>query len=971
MKVKKLNTQGSSGNETAEKSFPIVALGASAGGLEALQGFFDHMPSDSGMAFMVLQHLNPKGKSMLGAILQKHTQMELLDAQDEMRVEPNRVYLNPAGKDVGIFNGVFQLTDPIKTRGISLPIDHFLRSLAQDQGERSLCVILSGTGSDGTLGLKAIKESGGMTIVQDPRSAKYDGMPRSAIDAGLADHILPVEEIPRELLSYVQQPYLQPPGKLQTEEKQFAGYVQKVLMLIRSVTGRDFTGYKKSTIHRRIRRRMAVHKIEHVADYHRYLQENHAEIYRLFKELLILVTSFFRDPPAFEVLAAGVIPQILANHRDGSPVRVWVPGCATGEEAISISMLFIEAMDKLNIQAHLQVFATDVDPEAIQRARVAEYPETIASEVSPERLERFFTRKNGGCGLKKDIRNSIVFAVQDLVTDPPFPKLDLISCRNVLIYMDPPLQKKIMNLFHFTLSENGYLFLGTSESIGEFSDLFSSVDVKAKIFKSKKLLGWQAAPALSSGELIRTGRTNRERREFKVAGVREFVERIVLDQYAPASVLINEKLDVIYSRGPTDRYLIYPKGEPSSNILKIIPDALRLRLPAAINRALLDGESSDLHGLRLKRDERSRAVDVNVRPLQMPSDAQKLVLLVFIDRPYSEKRYAKGSGGETDSCVAEIERELQVTRDNLQATIEGQEAANEELKSANEELQSANEELQSMNEEMETAKEELQSTNEELVTVNSELQTKIEEMSDLNNDINNLLASTEIGTIFLNARLEIKRFTPSMTKLFSLIPTDIARPIRDLTTRISYPDLYKDAQTVLDTLQAKDAEVMTEDGRWFLMRILPYRTKENVIDGVVITFIDITDRKRAVEQMRAAKNFAERIVETVRVPLLILDPDLNVISANDQFCRKFRTTRGETENKRIYDLGNGRWNVPGLRELLEQIVPDNNVVDDFEVEHDFPGIGFKKMLLNAHRIPEEGDRPGMILLSMEDITGSS
>ena len=449
------------------------------------------------------------------------------------------------------------------------------------------------------------------------------------------------------------------------------------------------------------------------------------------------------------------------------------------------------------------------------------------------------------------------------------------------------------------------------------------------------------------------------------------MERIVLDQYAPASVLINEKFDVIYSRGPTDRYLLYPKGEPSSNILKIVPDALRHRLPTAINRALLDGESSVLHGLRLKRDERARAVDVTIRPVQMPSDAQKLVLLVFIDRPYSDKRYTKKSGGETDSCIAEIERELQVTRDNLQATIEGQEAANEELKSANEELQSANEELQSMNEEMETAKEELQSTNEELVTVNSELQAKIDEMSDLNNDINNLLASTEIGTIFLNAHLEIKRFTPSMTKLFSLIPTDMGRPIRDLTTKISYPDLYKDAQTVLDTLQAKETEVMTEDGRWFLMRILPYRTKENVIDGVVITFIDITDRKRAVEQMRAAKNFAERIVETVRVPLLILDPDLNVISANDQFCRKFRTTRGETDNKRIYDLGNGQWNIPRLRELLEQIVPDNNSVDDFEVEHDFQGIGFKKMFLNAHRIPEEGERTGMILLSMEDITGSS
>ncbi|MGC8536405.1 MAG: chemotaxis protein CheB [Rhizomicrobium sp.] len=510
MKTKELNMQTRSGSEITGNSFPIVALGASAGGLEALQIFFDNMPSDSGMAFVIIQHLNPKGKSMLGALLQNHTQMEVLNADDDVEVEPNRVYLNPAGQDVGIFNRIFQLTDPVKTRGISLPIDHFLRSLAQDQGAKALCVILSGTGSDGALGLKAIKESGGMAIVQDPESAKYDGMPRSAIQDGLADHILRVDKIPQELLGYVQQPYLKSAGKLQTEEKQFAGYVQKILMLIRSVTGRDFTGYKQSTIHRRIKRRMAVHKIELVVDYHRYLQENHAEIYRLFKELLILVTSFFRDPFAFEVLAAKVIPQILANHRDGSPIRVWAPGCASGEEAISLTMLFEEAMDKRDRHVPLQVFATDVDPEAIQRARVAEYPATIASEVSPERLERFFLRKEGGYGLKKNIRDSIVFAVQDLVADPPFSRLDLVSCRNVLIYMDTPLQKRIMNLFHFTLSANGYLFLGTSESIGEFSDLFSAVDAKAKIFRSKKLLTRQAAPALSSGEPVRAGRANRE-----------------------------------------------------------------------------------------------------------------------------------------------------------------------------------------------------------------------------------------------------------------------------------------------------------------------------------------------------------------------------------------------------------------------------------------------------------------------------
>ena len=968
MKKKKSNVQIESMSGIAKEFFPIVALGASAGGLEALRVFFDNMPPDSGMAFVVIQHLSPSGKSMLGDILQKHTAMEVVTADDEMEVEPNRVYLNPAGQDVCIFNGVIQLVDPVKTRGVSLPIDHFLQSLAQDQGERALCVILSGTGSDGTLGLKAIKESGGMTIVQVPESAKYDGMPRSAIQAGLADHILPVDKILRELLSYVRQPYLKPAGTQQIEEKQFAGYVQKVLMLIRSVTGRDFTGYKQSTIHRRIKRRMAVHKIENVADYHRYLQENHAEIYRLFKELLILVTSFFRDPSAYEVLAARVIPRIVANHRDGSQIRAWVPGCATGEEAISIAMLFKEAMDKLNGHVPLQLFATDVDSDAIRRARVAEYPGAIASEVSPERLERFFIMKDDNYGLKKDIRDSIVFAVQDLVADPPFSRLDLISCRNVLIYMDTPLQKKIMNLFHFTLNQNGYLFLGTSESIGEFSDLFSSVDVKAKLFRSKKLLTRQVVPEFSLGEPVQIGRADPERHKLKVANVKEFIEKIVLDEYAPASVLVNEKFDVVYSQGSTNRYLFYPKGEPSSNILKIVADPLRLRLPTPINKAIMEGEASVLRGLRLRLGERTELVDIAIRPLRMPSDDQKLVLLVFKERTSSARRGSKKSGEQTDSSSSEIEHELQVTRESLQATIEEKDAANEELKSTNEELQSANEELQSMNEELETAREELQSTNEELVTVNSELQAKLDEMSDLNNDINNLLASTEIGTIFLNTTLGIKRFTPSMTKLFSLIPTDLGRPIRDLTTKISYPNLYEDARTVLETLQAKETEVTAEGNRWFSVHILPYRTKENLIDGVVITFIDITERKRALDRSRAARQFAERIVETVRIPLLVLNSELKVISANAQFCRKFKTTLGQTENKRIYDLGNGQWDIPKLRELLEQIVPDNNTVDDFEVEHDFPEIGFKKMLLNAHTLEDEGEQSGLILISIEDVT---
>jgi two-component system, chemotaxis family, CheB/CheR fusion protein len=964
----------SSESPTDMQAFPIVALGASAGGLEALQEFFDRMPPDSGMAFMIIQHLSAKSKSLLGDLLQKHTRMKVVSAQDRMRIEANCVYLNPADKDVGIFHGVLHMTDPIKTRGVGFPIDHFFRSLAADQGERAICAILSGTGSDGTLGLKAIKEAGGMAIVQDPQEAKYDGMPRSAMETGLVDQILPVERIPQELLSYVKQPYLKGPRRREAEEKQFAGYVQKILMLLRSVTGRDFTEYKQNTIRRRIRRRMAVHKIEHIRDYHRYLQENHGEVHRLFKELLILVTSFFRDPAVFEVLAAKVLPAILADRADGAAVRVWVPGCATGEEAHSLAMLFAEAMEQLNRHVTLQIFATDIDPEAIQRARLAEYPESIGADVSPERLKRFFVKKNGSYRLKSDIRETVVFAVQDLVSDPPFSRLDLVSCRNVLIYMDVPLQKKMLSLFHYTLNDNGYLLLGTSESIGEFSDLYAPVDIKAKVFRPKKALARKVVHRLPAGDAVHGGRMDQDKDGHKAMNVQGLLERIVIDDYAPPCVLVDERYDVLYFQGDIGRVLPYPRGEPTHNILKLIPDPLRHRLATALQKAVRDREPTVFHGAAMGQEEKLRTVDVTVRPVHKAGDDQPLVLIVFADRPApaTTGRKRKGlAGRQTDPRIEELEQELQSTRESLHATIEELEASNEELKSTNEEIQSTNEELQSMNEELETAREELQSTNEELVTVNSELQAKVDELTEVTDDVNNLLASTEIGTIFLDVHLGIKRFTPSMTKLFSLIPTDIGRSLRDFTTKIAYADLTRDAEAVLETLQTKETEVQAEDGRWLSMRILPYRTRENLIDGVVITFVDITDFKRVEEQMLAARIYAESIVETIRVCLLTLDADLKVISANRQFYRTFATTPEETENRRIYDLGNGQWDIPGLRELIERILPEDAAFDEIELEHDFPGVGPKRMLVNARKFQSEGDRPELILIAIDDVTGQT
>lgn len=974
MKKKKADPQSSSSEKEHAASPPVVALGASAGGLDPLQEFFRHMPGGAGVAFMVIQHLSSQSKSMLGDLLQKYTPMQVATVEDAMKVEPNRVYLNPADKHVDIFNGAFHLTDPVKIPGTSFPIDHFFRSLADDLSEKAICVILSGTGTDGTLGLKAVKEAGGVAIVQEPQQAKFDGMPISAIATGLVDHVLPVEQMAQEIISYARQPYLKVQKKDEHEDKNFTSYMQKILLLVRSVTGSDFTQYKQSTIHRRVKRRMALHKIEAIADYYRYLQENTSEVHQLFKDLLILVTCFFRDPNVFEVLAEKVIPDILTRNDASQQVRVWVPGCGTGEEAVSLAMLFVEGSERLNTQLNLQVFATDIDPEAVQRARAAEYPEAIGAEVSPERLKRFFIKEDRSYKLKSEVRDMIVFAVQDIVTDPPFSNLHLVSCRNLLIYLDTPMQGKVLSLFHYTLNPNGYMLLGTSESIGEYSDLFAPVDVKSKIFRAKKVLSPRVAINMPISDAIGDSPPDRERGMHKVMDIRGIVERALLNEYAPGCVLIDENYDILYFQGQTDRYLSPPRGVPTFNLLKIVSESLRRKLPAALQKAFQQGGStSTLHDVRIKQDEGGRTVDVSVKPLQQSPNGPKLAMIVFVDKPSTEtsrkeKKRTVAKGQTDDPRITVLEQELRDTRENLQATIEQLEGANEELKSMNEELQSTNEELQSMNEEMMTAKEEQQSANEELATVNAELQSRVNELTEVNDDITNLFASTDIGTIFMDSRLLIRRFTPSMTKFFNLIPSDVGRSIMDIRSKVAYDDLHKDAEAVLATLQSKGCELQAEDGKWFSMHILPYRTREDRIDGVVATFVDITERKLAEQRMSEARLFAESIVDTIRESLLVLDSDLKVVSANRSFYRRFRTTREETENKSIYDLGDGRWNTPPLRELLQKIVDENTSFEDFEIEQNSAAIGPVKMLLNARRLPGGDHQPERVLLAVEDIT---
>lgn len=851
-----------------DKGFPIVGIGASAGGLEALEGFFSHVPPKPNMAFVVIQHLAPTHKSVMDSLLKRRTQMDVLVTQDGVKVEPNCVYLNPPDRDVAIMNGSLRLIEPVQRHGIRLPIDYFFRSLAQDQREKAICIVLSGTASDGTLGVRAIKGEGGMVMAQEEKQAQYDSMPKSAIDTGLVDFILPVEKMSEELMRYAKHPYIKAPEKTTSTEEKFETALSKIFLVVRAATGHDFSNYKQSTTRRRIQRRMAVHQIDDITDYQRYLQQNPAEVGVLDKDLYIRVTNFFRDQGAFDALNQKVILELLKGKQPKTSLRIWVPGCATGEEAYSIAIMFIEAMEMLKKDFDIQIFATDIDAESIDCARGAAYPESIAADVSEERLKHFFKKEENTYRLTKQIRNMVVFAVQNLIKDPPFSKLDLVSCRNLLIYMDAELQKRVLPLFYYTLNKDGFMFLGSSESIGGFADLFAPVDTKWKIFKRKtssmeKVAGY-VPPSFYEAAFGRKGVEAKEgAAETKI---RQLAEKVILEHYAPSCVLIDEKYNILYFHGKTDTFLSPPTGEPSFNILNMIRDDLRYKLGTTLHQAIKQKKTVESEGLQIKRDDGLLTVDLQVRPLMKPGAMQGLIMVTFESKKSLKKRGKKervpeAGEGKIEARVISLEQELQFTKEYLQTTVEELEASNEELKSSNEELQSTNEELQSTNEEMETSKEELQSTNEELGTVNAELQGKMDELSRLNDDLNNLFASTEVGTIFLDTEMRIKSFTPSVSKIFNLIKTDIGRSISDLSPKITYGDIHKDAQEVLKTLHQKEIEIQTAEGEWFFMRLLPYRTLENVIEGVVITFVDVNKIKKAEEELKKANEMIKTLYE--------------------------------------------------------------------------------------------------------------
>ncbi len=908
--------------ETQHRGCPIVGIGASAGGLAAFEAFFSELPSDpqSGMAFVLVQHLSPDHKSLLVDLVKRYTCMKVYEVEDGMKVQPNCAYIIPPNRDMIFGDGTLHLLEPTAPRGLRLPIDFFFRSLAQDLHEQAICIVLSGTGSDGTLGLRAIKGEGGMAMAQLPESTEYDGMPRSANDTGLVDYILPPAEMPAQLINYVNHAFGKMPPIAAAAIPMSNNAQKKICIILRDRTGHDFSQYKENTLIRRIERRMALNQIKDSRQYVQFLLKNTAETEALFRDLLIGVTQFFRDPEIFEVLQTQGIPQLFDNQTDGGTVRIWVCGCSTGEEAYSIAILLQEYLETCEQNYNVQIFATDIDKLAIEQARAGIFPASIAADVSPERLTHFFTQDadQGVYRIHKHVRDLLVFSEQNVIKDPPFSKLDLISCRNLLIYLNGTLQKKLIPLFHYALNPKGLLFLGTSETIGDFINLFTALNPKGKLFQRRE--EQVSIPRLNMGKVIppladEHGGTALlpQKQRAPVLNLRELTEQALLSHYAQAAVLVNGRGDILHIYGRTGKYLEPTPGDAVMNVLSMAREGLRRELTTTLHRVTTQKTRLCYEGLRVKTNGDYTIVNLIVKPLEAAvADTQLsgLFLILLEEMPPEEESTEPGieeGEGQTnehkDRHIAKLERELRAKEEYLQTTLEEMQTSNEELTSSNEEMQSINEELQSTNEELETSKEELQSVNEELATVNAELQAKVSDLSRVNSDMNNLLAGTGVATLFVDHQLLISRFTPSTTQIINLIQTDIGRPVGHIVSNlVGYDSLVGDVRAVLDTLESHEAEVQTISGDWYLMRIRPYRTLENSIEGVVIIFVDITERKHMEEALRDNEARLHAIFDQTIVGIGQVALDGRFQFVNDQQCKALGYQREQLLQMSMQDI---------------------------------------------------------------------
>jgi two-component system, chemotaxis family, CheB/CheR fusion protein len=880
-KPKPIITKGKT-SELGNSRFPVVGIGASAGGLEALELFIGNVPENSGMAYVVIQHLDPTQKGMLPELLQRISKMKVLQVTDRLTLKPNCVYVIPPNKSMSVLNGVLHLFKPIEARGLRLPVDYFFRSLAEDMQELGVGIILSGMGSDGSVGLRAIKEKNGIVMVQEPSTAKFDSMPRSAIDSVLVDIVAPASELPGKLIDFLRH---FPTARSDSEIKDKSA-LEKIIIMLRAHTGNDFSLYKKNTIYRRIERRMGVHKIDKISSYVNFLQENPKEINIIFKELLIGVTSFFRDPVVWEKLKETIIPKCIVNQKDGSILRAWVPGCSTGEEAYSLAIVFKEALEKSNFHGSLslQIFATDLDNDAIEIARKGIFPENITADVSANRLNRFFSSTEDGYRVNSEIREMVVFAQHNIIMHPPFTKIDIITCRNLLIYMDTELQKKILGLFYYSMNPEGILFLGTAETLGAQSYLFTSEDAKLKIYRRSNTV---QVPELFDfpSSFSRNNPINIEKQipAKSTQNIQTLAEQLLLQQFSPPGVLVNENGDIIYISGHTGKYLEPAVGKANLNIFAMLRESLRNEFPIAFRRAVTKKEAVVLRNIKVGTNGGTQNVSLTIKWIDKPEPIKGLLMIIFTDvTEVSEIHLTPIKGKKNLNRQSEQEEELLRMREDMQNTLEEMQTSQEELKSTNEELQSANEELQSTNEELTTSKEEMQSLNEELQTVNAELQSKVDDFSRVNNDMKNLLNSTDIATLFLDKELNIRRYTNQATKIFKLIKSDIGRPFTDLVSDLVYPDLATDALEVLRTLVFIQKQISTKDDRWFSIRIMPYRTFDDRIDGLVITFINISDLKQLEVELSETLQMNHLLINSSSDVIITLSKELNILEFNPE-----------------------------------------------------------------------------------------
>jgi two-component system, chemotaxis family, CheB/CheR fusion protein len=956
----------SKNNEESQTSdFPIVGIGASAGGLETFLKLLGYLPTESGMALILVQHLDPKHPSLLTEILARTTKIPVIEVGDLVKVLPNRIYVMPANRDMILLDGVLRVETRKETYGNPVTIDLFFNSLAKDAKHRAIGIILSGTGSDGAHGITEIKAEGGITMAQELASAKFAEMPQNAIATHCIDFVLSPEGIAKELLRISKHPFLDDQSLRKSSD---ISDLLNILRAVQSATGVDFKSYKRNTIVRRVSRRMLLGRKESFKEYLELLKSDASEVQALYRDFLIGVTSFFRDPDTFEVLRTKIFPALIKDRDQNSTIRIWVAGCATGEEVYSLAMCLTDFLDHEKARFPIQIFGTDISDQAIDQARSGLYRESSIATVPPDHLKRFFTKADNGYQISKTIRDVCIFARQNVATDPPFSAIDLISCRNVLIYLEPPLQKRVISLFHYALRSTGYLMLGNAESAGTYAELFSQIGPNQKVY-SKKLGSERVRFDFSRGHsgLKRTsgGRTDIDANDEvhvpnEESELDKDSDKAILANRAPAGVIVNEHFEIVRMRGQTGRFLEAPPGHLTNDILRMTRSGLRGELSKAIHTASRENVVVKKHNLRIKENQGFIDADFEVIPFTSGTKKIRYFAVIFSELPTSRKR-SKHISQLDDSRVALLEKELTDTQDYLQSLVDKERSASSDLRVVNEEILSSNEEIQSSNEELETAKEELQSTNEELATVNDELNHRNRSLSELNSDLNNLLGTVHIPVIMLSRDLVIRRYSALAETIVNLTPGDIGRNIRDFKPKMNIPDLVEIVTHVIENVAEHSQEIQDEQGRWYSLRIRPYQTIEKKIDGAIIALIDIGTLKNM-------RDYAEAIVRTVRESLLVLDCNLRVKSANPYFYEKFSLSPDRVEQKLVYELNNGEWDSPEFRILLNDILVKDSHFRDFEMTHSPSGKNPRTFLLNASRLRDGSKDGDFILLAIEDIT---